>query len=451
MKTEIEGSFDTIVTNGIAITLDDDQTIIDDALIGIRNGRIAFLAPQSEKLDGVQADTVIDARGCVVVPGLINIHTHTMLSMLRGRAEDMGFAPAYTKGVPQGFHMSPDDAFAMAQLGALEALLFGSTFLWDTYVHAEMAIEAISEIGVRVATCSRIHDVDLTAVPNGIWENRPEIGESLLDETLRLADRFNGKTDDMIAVHLMPHAPDTCSTELLKAIGQAADRRDLLLHTHLCQSMTEVDFIRRRSDRTPVEFLDELGLLNERLTAAHCIFVSDSDIALMRRSGMTVAHIPKGNMTGGTRAPTHAMRKAGINIALGTDNMHGDMIECMRWALNVGRLQEGRVTDFWQPRHALHMATRAGARALRLDDTLGSIEVGKAADLVVVDFERPHLTPHLDPLGTLLHTAQGRDVRTVMVAGRIVVQDGHATLCDEEAIIRTAARVAKSLWEKAGR
>lgn len=148
-------------------------------------------------------------------------------------------------------------------------------------------------------------------------------------------------------------------------------------------------------------------------------------------------------------APTIALREAGARLALGTDNMHADMIETMRWALAVARLQVGRVTDDWQPRHALEMATLAGARAMGLENDLGSLTVGKKADLVVLDFRRPHLTPLTNALGNLVHVAQGRDVEMVVVDGRVVVEDGHATLVDGERIRREAAEAARHLWERA--
>jgi 5-methylthioadenosine/S-adenosylhomocysteine deaminase len=162
-----------------------------------------------------------------------------------------------------------------------------------------------------------------------------------------------------------------------------------------------------------------------------------------------VAHIAKGNQTGGTIAPTTALRRAGASFALGTDNMHADMVEVMRWALNSGRVQEGRVTDFWQPGHVFEMATMGGARAMGLEDQIGSLEVGKKADLVVFDFERPHLVPVIEPLGNLVHTAQGRDVDCVFVDGRLVVLDGEPLLADKRQILRDAQRAAERLWERA--
>ena len=190
-------------------------------------------------------------------------------------------------------------------------------------------------------------------------------------------------------------------------------------------------------------------MLNDRLTAAHCIHVGEDDIARIGRAGIHVAHIAKGNATGATIAPTQKLRAAGAKLALGTDNMHADMVEVMRWALAVGRIQLGSVTDEWQPETVFEMATMAGARAMGLEDEIGSIEVGKRADLVAFDFRRPHLTPATHALGNLVHVAQGRDVELVVVDGDVVVEDGRPTLVDAEAIRRDAAAAIDALWKRA--
>jgi 5-methylthioadenosine/S-adenosylhomocysteine deaminase len=164
---------------------------------------------------------------------------------------------------------------------------------------------------------------------------------------------------------------------------------------------------------------------------------------------VTVAHVPKGNATGGAMAPTPALRAAGARLALGTDNLTQDMAEAMRWALAVARVQEATVGPSWQPRDVFQMATANGAAALGLDHELGRLAPGYLADLVVFDFRRPHLAPCLDPLGTLVHDAQGRDVEHVFVDGRHVVRDGRAVLVDEARIRADAQAVAERLWERA--
>lgn len=422
---------------------------IEDAAIGISGGRFAFVGRRAALPADVQAKQRLRLEGHVVIPGLVNVHTHTILTMVRGVAEDMGFAPAYTPGVPQGHMVTEDEAVALARLGALEAMLAGSTLINDTYVHTELTLPAMADLGLRVFSCNRIHDVDFTGVSRGRWEHRDAIGEETLGKALALAQRFHGRPDARTGVQLAAHAPDTCSTPFLKRIAEAASRTGLRVQTHVAQSKVEVARIRDRDGCTPPELLDSVGLLNDRLVGAHCIHLTDSDIARIGRAGLHVAHIPKGNATGGTIAPTRRLVDAGAKLTLATDNMHADMIEVLRWALCMGRVQTGRVEESWQPEHMLHAATEAGAEAMGMDGEIGRIAPGYRADLVALDLRRPHLVPHNDPLGTLVHTGMGRDVSHVVVEGEVVVAEGRPTRCDLDQVIRDGTAAAAALWERA--
>ena len=441
--------YDLLVRGATALTGDAARPQIDDAVIGIRGSRLALVAAATEVTPGPAARRTLELPGHVITPGFVNVHTHTILCMVRGVAEDMGFAPAYTPGVPHGHDVTPDEARALAQLGALEALLFGSTLINDSYVHADVTLPAMAEIGGRVHACGRIHDVDFSRVHARVWEHRAEIGQRTLAEAIELAERWHGKLDGRAGVQLAPHAPDTCTRGLLEQVRATSERLGLRYNTHLAQSKVEVARVREREGRSPAALLDEVGLLNDRLLAAHCLYLDDDDIARAGRAAIHVAHVPKGNATGGTAAPTSKLRRAGARIALGTDNMHADMVELPRWAIAIGRLQEGAVTDFWQPHHVLHMATQGGADAMGLGNELGSLTVGKKADIVGFDFRRAHLTPSTNPLGNLVHVAHGRDVGVVVVDGRVGVEGGRATLVDEDAIRRAGAAAADALWRRA--
>jgi 5-methylthioadenosine/S-adenosylhomocysteine deaminase len=442
-------SLDLLLTGATLLTADPRDPLIENALVGVSDGCFVLVEAASCDKPLPQARRVVHLAGRVITPGLVNIHTHAILTMVRGVAEDLGFAPAYTPGIPQGHMVTPDEAYAISRLGALEALLFGSTLINDTFVHADIITPAMAEVGLRVWSCGRIHDVDFSGVSTGRWEHKDGIGDATLGAALDLAARYHGKSNDRIGVQLAAHAPDTCSTPFLKRIGDAARANGLRVTTHLSQSKVEVARIRERDGKSPPELLDDVGLLTDTLLGVHCIHVSDSDIARMGRAGINVAHIAKGNATGATIAPTSKLRAAGAHLTLGTDNMHADMVEVMRWALAVGRIQEGSVTEDWQPSTVFQMATMAGARAMGLEDQIGSIAIGKRADLVVFDFRRPHLTPNVNPLGNLVHVAQGRDVEMVVVDGDIVVADGEPTKVDAEAIRGEADAAIRSLWQRA--
>ncbi|MDB5413095.1 MAG: hydrolase [Rubritepida sp.] len=422
---------------------------IEHAALGIAGGRFTFVGRASDLPKDATATRRMKLDGHLVMPGMVNVHTHTILSMVRGVAEDMGFAPAYTPGVPQGHMVREDEAVALARLGALEAMLAGSTLINDTYVHTDITLPAMAELGLRVFSCNRIHDVDFSGVSTGRWEHKRAIGEATLNQALGIAQRFHGKADARTGVQLAAHAPDTCSEPFLREIAHTAERTGLRVQIHLSQSKVEVARILERDGCSPPELLESVGLLNERLVAAHCIHLSDSDIARIGASRLFVAHIPKGNATGGTIAPTRQLIEAGARLTLATDNMHADMIEVLRWGLCMGRIQTGKVEDSWQPEHMLHAATEGGAAAMGMADEIGRIEVGFRADCIAVDLRRPHLVPHNDPLGTLVHTGMGRDVSHVVVEGDVVVEAGRATRCNMDEVMRDGAAAAAALWARA--
>lgn len=440
---------DLVIHGPRAITVDPELGEIPCARLVIHAGRLVAVGPDEPDVPLPPARRTLDLSGRVVTPGFVNVHTHTILTMVRGVAEDMGFAPAYTPGVPHGHEVSEEEAVALARLGAAEALLFGSTLINDSYVHADRTLPAMGELGMRVITCGRIHDVDFSRVHEGIWEHRTEIGERTLAEAVALHERWQGGMDGRLGVELAAHAPDTCSRALLARVAEARDALDMRVNGHLSQSLKENRRVQERDGMSPTELLEEVGLLGPRFTAAHCMYVSDSDIARIGASGTNIAHVPRGNATGGRIAPTTRLREAGANLALATDNMHADMVEVMRWALIMGRVQEGEVNDTWQPHHALEMATLGGARALGMEDELGSLTPGKRADLVAFDFRRPHLVPLIHALGNLVHTAQGRDVETVVCNGEIVVDRGELCHADTAALLADAQSAAEALWQRA--
>ena len=453
------GPLDLLVTGAEIVSCtaagaaDDPRRVVvrrvADGLLGVSGGRIVMLEERRRDAALPAATRTLDLAGHLLLPGFVNVHTHAILTMVRGVAEDMGFAPAYTPGVPHGHEVTEQEAVALARLGALEAMLFGSTLINDSYVHADLTLPAMADVGLRVWASPRVHDVDFSRVHLGEWQHDPAIGEATLGEAIALLERWHGARNGRCGVQLTPHAPDTCSRDLLAQVQAYVGPRGLTAGTHLSQSLAENRRVRERDGCSPCELLDEVGLLNDHLLAAHGMYLSEEDIARAGRARINLAHVPKGNASGGRIAPTRAMRDAGVRLCLATDNMHADMIEVMRWALCVARIQAGRIDDEWQPEHMLAMATVNGAAALGLQHELGSLEVGMRADFVALDMRRAHLVPRLVSLGNLVHTAQGRDVALVVVDGEIVVEGGRATRVDEARILADAQTAAENLWARA--
>src|SRR3954471_9185212 len=218
---------DLLIRHATALTADPARPMGEDAPIGIRHDRLVLVGPSSDA-QGIDARRVIDARGHLATPGFVNVHTHAALSLARGMTEDLGFAPAYTPGVPHAYDITEDEAIALGRVTALEAMLFGSTIINDMYIHAHATLPAIAELGLRISSSGWIHDVDFNQLHNRVWNYDKKIGERCLRYAVDLYDRFNGAFEGRASVMLAPHAIDTCSREFLRDVN--AERRRLGVH-----------------------------------------------------------------------------------------------------------------------------------------------------------------------------------------------------------------------------
>ncbi len=435
----------TLIQGGTIVTMDPDRRILRDAGLVLVEDRIAWLGDSQQVPDQYRTASRIDASGKVVYPGLVNIHTHAALSILRGVGDDLGIAPAYSPHVPQGVYLSPDDCYILSLLGGLEALKFGTTCIVDNYIHAHEAARAFDTLGLRAVVSERLHDADLFQVPDGIFEFDRDRGETLLAKGLALIEQWDGVSNRRIRCRLGPHAPDTCSTELLQAIQTEAERHQVGLVIHLAQSRRELLEIDRRTGKTPTAYLANLGLLGPQMIAGHCIYMTPGDIELLYQTQTHVSHQSGSNAKGGMMAPIKTILEKGINVGLGTDNMAGDMIEVMRLAVCIARMLAEEPVAL-RAIEALEMATINGAKALGMAEEIGSIEVGKKADLILVDYRRPHLVPLIDPVANLVHNGLGSDVDTVIVDGQIVVEGGQVQTIDELNLLNEAQAVTEARW-----
>lgn len=440
---------DLLVGGDLVLTLDEQGRVLRNGALAVSDGRIVDIGPAAALEARWSATTRVDGKGRLVIPGLVNVHNHTPLMITRGMIEDIGFAPMYTPGIPQGHWLDADDAYALSSLGMYELLRAGCTTVVDYYRYPSSCARAAAELGLRAVIAGRVHDADPAALAVGRYEHRTEIGRASLRENAELIERWNGHDGGRIRCDWAPHAPDTCSDDLLREVGRLAEAHGGNLHTHLAQLPIEVEAVQARSGLTPVRLLDKLGLLNERLIAAHCIHMERADIELCGKAGITVAHAPIGNAKGGRIAPIVELRDAGACIALCTDTFSGDLIEAMRWSIAMQRIdRQGNVLD---ARTVLDWGTREGAAALGMGSEIGSLEIGKRADIVLLDNRSPSLAPLIDGYGVLVHSASGRDVDTVIVGGRIVLAGGQPLNVDGAEIVTRAQSVADRLWQRAGR
>lgn len=438
---------DLVIAARAAFLLDDAGTILSDAAVAVVADRIVAVGPCAEIEAGWAPARRLGSSRHLLMPGLVNTHNHTPLMIVRGMVEDLSFAPAYTPGIPQGDALSFEEAHALARLGVYELLRFGSTTVVDFYRHPEALARAAEEVGLRAFVGGRIMDADNAALARGEWRADATRGRATLAEAMDVVDRRRAP-GSLVTPVLGPHAPDTCSPDLLREVADIASAEDLILHTHLHQSPMEVDVVLARDGKRPVELMEEVGLLGPRLVAGHCIHMTEADIARFGRSGAHVAHVPVGNAAHGSVAPILAHEAAGAGITLATDSKSGDMFEAMRMALAATRIRGGGFVK--SAADVLGWATRGGAQALDLGDEIGRIAVGRKADLLLLDARAPNLAPLVDGPGLLVHSASGSVVDTVVVDGRVLLEGGRPTLFDGDEVIATAEAVARSLWRRHG-
>jgi 5-methylthioadenosine/S-adenosylhomocysteine deaminase len=422
-----------VVTNGTIVTMDASRRVLPGGAVAIDGRDIVAVDSAAAIARQFRGSQTIDARGRIVLPGLINTHTHAPMVLYRGLADDLALMewleqyifPAEAKTV------SPEFVRAGTRLAALEMIQSGTTTYADMYYFEEEIARATRAAGLRGVLGQTIIQF-------------PVADAKTPAEGLARAERFiiAFKGDPLITPAVAPHAMYTLDAATLRAARALAQRHGVPTLIHLAETRDEVKTSQDRHRMSPVAYLDSLGFFGPGVLAAHAVWVSDAEIALLQTRGVGVSHNPESNMklASGT-APVPAYLKAGIALGLGTDgaasNNDLDMFEAMRTASLLHKLQTGdpRVVS---AREALAMATIDGARALGMEKTVGSLEPGKRADLIVVSMRGARQTPLYDPISHLVYVTRGDDVETTIVDGKVLMRDRRTLTLDEAAVIRDA-------------
>ena len=443
---------DALLTSTTLVTGAADGRVIRDGALAIRADRIVDVGTTAD-LEERHPDlprTALPRRA--VVPGLINCHTHTILTVLRGGVEDLGhniMEVVYGYMVPVTYVMTDEERRAMASLGCLEAIRSGTTTIVDPMRSVVSYAGAMADSGLRLYLCESASDAVATEVWTKGYRYDRGWGEAAIRQTTDLIDGHHDTRNGRVRCLVAAHASDSCSPWMLDELRELARSRGLGRTVHLAQSEQEVAQVKAMTGgRTPAEYLDDHGWLGEDVLSAHCHWCTPSDIDLLGRRHITTVHCAASSSRRGYHrlADVPALMDAGVNITLGTDNMSEDMFDAMRIGIVVNRGMRGDGQNP-TPGEVLSWATTNGARALGRDD-LGAIEVGSKADLAVVRLDRPHLTPLLDVTSTLVHYAQASDVESVMVDGEWVMRDGRVLTMDEDAVMEDAGRAAVSAWRR---
>ncbi len=396
--------------------------------IGIEGDRIAFVRRQGEPLPDAPGAEVIDGRGKLAMPGLVNTHNHIPMTLLRSYADDLPLMPWLNDHVwPFEARMTRDDIRVGAELGMAEMLLGGTTTSTDMYWMDEAVAEAAERTGIRAVIAPSILDGKREAFDH---------------DFALLTGRYGRGQHPRITLMVAPHAVYTCSPETLEYARDTAAAHGIGITIHVSETQDEQRMIRERYGKTPVEMLRDLGMLGPRTLVVHAVWVSDSDIEIMREHGVSVAHNPQSNMKLASGiAPFAKMAAAGLNVSIGTDgpssNNDLDMWEEMR---SASFLQKVATLDpcVFPAYEVLKMATVNGARALGLADEIGQLREGMKADIILLDIEKPHLYPQTDMVANLAYCAKASDVETVFVDGRKVVENRRLLTMDQTALCREA-------------
>jgi 5-methylthioadenosine/S-adenosylhomocysteine deaminase len=435
----------TLIRNATILTMNDRFDIVEGA-VGIHDGRITSVGPEPAE----RFDAVIDAGGGYLLPGFIQTHIHLCQTLFRGSAEDMPLLDWLRRRVwPMEAAHCASTLRAATRLAAAELLRTGTTTVltMETVHDTDVVFETLVEVGLRATVGKCMMDSDETVPPR-----LRETTQASIDESLALAKRWDGAADGRLRAAFAPRFAVSCSRELLETVAALSAREATLVHTHAAENQDEVAVVRRLSGGfTNLEYLADTGLATPRLCAAHCVWVTEPEQALLAEHDVKVLHCPGSNLKLGSGiAPVSDMRARGISVSLGADgaacNNHLDMFDEMRLAaaLQAVRCGPGALSA----KDALWMATREGARALGMAEELGSVQPGKRADLIVVDRDRPHLSPDLDPWSTLVYAARGTDVRFVLVDGTLLVASGELTGLDPLEIAALGREAALTLAKR---
>ena len=431
---------DVLIEGGTVVTVDDAFTVLEDGAVAVSGSQIAAVGPAAELRRAFSAREVIDARGHVVLPGLVNAHTHVAMTLFRGMADDLSLEAWLRDHVwpAEAAFVDRDTVGTGTILGCVEMLKGGVTSALDMYWFPRECALAARRAGFRLVVGGVLVD--------GTGADGLEPGVRLA-ENRALLEEFGA--DSLIGVSIQPHSTYAVSPEHLLEARVLADEFGVLFALHAAETEAETRMVEARYGRRPVPHLHALGLLGPRTTLHHAVHLDDEEIGLLARSGTAAVPCLESELklaSGVPRLPD--LLRAGVPVGLGTDgaasNNDLDMWSEMRLAALLFKAMEKDPTAV-PAREALRLATRGGARALGRDHLIGSLEVGKRADIVLVDFDRPHLTPVYDVVSHLVYAVNKGDVTTVLVNGRAVVRDGRMTTLDEREVMADVRQVAERI------
>ncbi len=437
-------NFDTVIHNCTIITVDPDFDIIKHGIICIKDGRLERISAKAHEQELPDSKEVIDAKGGIVLPGLVNTHTHLPMTLFRGLADDLPLNIWLNEHIfpAEKENINPKSVRYGTLLACSEMLLSGTTTCCDGYFLEEIVAEAVNDSGMRAVLGHGVIDF-------------PAPGVADPSENIKTAVAFVKKwlgVSPNIIPSIFCHSPYTCSTRTLKDAKTAADNEGLLFQIHVSETKQELNQIQSEHRMTPVEYLDSIGILDANTLLAHCVWIDDHDIEIIVKQNAKISHNPESNMKlAAGVAPVPRFLDSGITVGLGTDgcasNNNLDLFQEMDTTAKLHKVisHDPTVMD---AKSVIIMATIGGAKAIGLGNEIGSIEVGKQADLIIIDTDKPHLTPLYNPVSHIVYAASGSDVRDVLVAGEFLVRNRKLLTLDLDETLERVTEISKLISSK---
>ncbi len=436
---------DLLIRGGTLVTMGPQGVIERDILV--RDGRVVKVG----RVETPSQVKILEVKDRVVIPGLVQTHIHLCQTIFRGMAEGLTLSDWLQGRIwPLEAAHFPDSIYISALLGLSELIRSGTTTIltMETVKHTDMVFRAAQESGIRAIIGKAMMDGG-DGLPSGLKETT----EESLEESLRLWENWQGKGDGRLAGCFAPRFAPSCSQTLLKRVGEESRRRGILIHSHAAETKGEVETIRKGKGMGEIEYLDGLGLTGERLLLAHCIWLEEKEVNILARTQTRVLHCPSSNLKLGSGiADVSGLREKGISVSIGSDGAACSNSLDGFWELRLASLLQ-KVKNGPQAlgaQEAFRMATLGGAEALSMEREIGSIEVGKWADLAILDLNRSHFLSLDDIYSTLVYSTQSSDVEMVLVGGKVLYQGRQVLTIEEDKVFQEARRIAPILQKGAG-
>lgn len=428
-----------LIENACILTMDGKNTRFEKGFLGVKGTKIAAIGSM-ESLGNLEAEEKIDARGAILMPGLINAHTHISMTLFRGIADDLPLMTWLQDHIfPAEAKLNGAYAALGAELACLEMIASGTTGFCDMYLFTDHIAEVVGKAGMR-------------ALLGEAFYNFPSPCYGPIEEGFKFVENLSDQYQNhpRIDIGIAPHSPYLCAPELLQKAFEMARSRNLVLNIHLSETKSEVEQLLQQTGKTPAAFLADLGVLSPKTLAAHCVVMDEEDIRLVAESGTSIAHNAQSNMKLASGiAPVPDFLEAGIPVGLGTDgaasNNTLNMFSEMKTAALLHKV--ARLDPTLLPANeVLRMATIGGARCLGIADKTGSLEIGKEADCILIETRAPHMTPMYNPESHVVYAAEGSDVSHVLVAGKILYRNREFTGLDAERICARVRETVDKIW-----